>query len=154
MIDVVVTISPGLLALPDALEAAIEAGQRDAGDLLVERFRESMKAVGANATGATAEGIAVAESGFEKTTIVAPAPSRVIEEGRPAGKKVPQWSVFEPILQKWAKAKGLQIDNLYPIAVKIRRDGYPARFPFKRALEGSGGEVKAVFVRAVEKGLS
>jgi len=148
MIEVRITPSPDLVALPDRLIDALTGAQSDGGDLLVDRSRDALRTVGAFATGETARGVMVRDSDLERTEVFAPPPAQLIEEGRPAG-KVPQWSVFEPILQRWAAAKGLQVDNLFPIALKIRREGYPARFPFKRALDDSKPDVLDIFDRAI-----
>lgn len=147
--EVRITPSRDLMALPDRLIEALTEAQSDSGDLLVERSRDSLRTVGAFATGDTARGVMVRDSAISRTEIFAPSPSRLIEEGRPAG-KVPAWSVFEPILERWARAKGLQADNLYPIALKIRREGYPARFPFRQALEDSKADVLRIFDKAIK----
>lgn len=153
MSGVRVTLSPDLLALPERLESALTEAQEESGRLLVEKFQMSLRNVGAYASGDTARGVTVLDSAIERTTIFAPSPSRLIEEGRPAG-PTPRWSVFEPILERWAQAKGLDVENLYPIALKIREEGYPARFPFKQALDASGQEVFQVFVQNVRQKLS
>lgn len=140
-----VRLSPGLASLADDLETELGLSMHEAAGLLVREMQRKVTEVGAVAEGNLRDGIEI-ESVFPfGASIKAPNVARLIEYGRPPG-KVPPWSVFEPILERWARFKGLQIDNLYPIAKKIRERGFRARYPFQRALNTSEGDVKAVFV--------
>lgn len=77
--------------------------------------------------------------------------AQFVEEGRKPG-KIPSWSVFKPILQAWAKSKGLNIPEsaLYPIALKIKEQGFKGRFPFKKAAEIAAPGVVRIFERSLE----
>lgn len=145
MITVRVTLSEDLKTLADDLESALIQAQDEASRLYVQRARAELQTVGAVAEGKLRDGIHVQETSLKRSTVVAPKPAKLIEEGRPPG-AVPRWEVFEPILRRWAQFKGLVIDNLYPIARKIRERGFRARFPFERAKNGSESAIKAVFV--------
>lgn len=77
--------------------------------------------------------------------------AKFVEEGRKPG-HVPRWSVFKPILQAWAKAKGVNIpeDKLYAVAVKIRKEGFKGRFPFRKAMEFSESGAVRILERSLE----
>jgi hypothetical protein len=48
-------------------------------------------------------------------------------------RKTPAWEDFIPLLEVWARAVGFPLDKLGALAVKIRRDGFPGRYPFRKA---------------------
>lgn len=139
MIEVV--ISDDLLNLPDTLARAAREAQRAGADQVLNESRESLKSVGAFATGGLSNSGRVEPAGNNTLAVKFDSPADIIERGRRPG-PVPRWSVFEPMLRAWANAKGLSIDNLYPIALKIRREGFKGRYPFRQALEDRGQRIE------------
>ena len=132
-----VTISPDLLAFERRAMQKLAIGREGVALRVETEIKQQIRAVEAVASGSLLDSVRRLDSpsnvirvGSDKIQ------AKFVEEGRPPG-KVPQWSVFRPILQAWAKSKGINIpeDKLYAVAVKIRRDGFKGRFPFKKAAE-------------------
>lgn len=76
-----------------------------------------------------------------------------IEKGRKPG-PVPRWSIFKPILRRWANFKRLAFSDsvLYLIGQKIKREGYPGRYPIRTAAAKLRPRVALLF-RSVFRGL-
>lgn len=80
----------------------------------------SSMAQGQKASGKTYANITVNVPSPIRGELWVPAYIQVLRDGRRPG-KVPY--DFEEILKQWAEAKGLQFDNYYLLARKIRREG-------------------------------
>ena len=134
-----ITISPDLLAFQPRAMQKLAIGKQGVASYLETQIKQQIRTVDAVASGSLLNDVRrlpsesnVIRVGSDKIQ------AQFVEEGRPPG-KVPRWSEFKPILQAWAKAKGLSIPEnaLYPIALKIREKGFKGRFPFKKAAESA-----------------
>lgn len=149
-----VSISLSLLALPSRIkQRAVIA--RNGAELLIQRgVKESYRAVEAVASEATVKSVKVIKRTPSTSTIGATTPQAYwIERGRKPG-PVPRWSIFRPILRKWANFKGLSFSDsaLYLIGQKIRREGYKGRYPVRAAAAKLRPKVASLF-RSVFRGL-
>jgi hypothetical protein len=147
-----ITISPELLNLSRRAAQKLAVGQQAIALYGETQIKQQIRAVDAVASGSLLNNVRrlnapsnVVRIGSDKIQ------AQFVEEGRPPG-PVPRWSVFKPILQAWAKAKGLNIPEsaLYPIALKIKEQGFKGRFPFKKAAEISAPGAVRILERTFE----
>lgn len=145
-----VTISQDLLNLGARLENSARAGFRDAGERVLGNSRQKLVEVDAVATYELYDSGHVEDNG-EQLLIKFASPAKIIEHGRRPNRSVPPLPVFRPILERWASAKGLKIDNYFFLAQKIARDGFPGRFPFAKAVAETEPEVRRAFRDAFQE---
>lgn len=152
--EITITLSADLLNLPANLERALRQGQAEASFIVIRNSQRKIQEVGAVASKRLFFSVRELERKPGVISVGSTLPQAgIIENGRRPGQKIPPWRIFKPILEAWAHAKGLQIDNLYPVALKIKRDGIKARHPFKFAVEESiaSGEIDRGFQRELAK---
>src|SRR3990172_11974888 len=149
-----VTISPTLLNLPQRIRQRV-AIARNGSELLIQTgIKLECRAVNAVASEATLKSVKVINRTKDTSTIGATTPQAFwIEHGRKPG-PVPRWSIFRPILRLWANFKRLAFSDsvLYLIGQKIKREGYPGRFPVRTAAAKLRPKVGNLF-RSVFRGL-
>lgn len=152
MATVKITISPDLLNFEQRVLQKLAIGRGGVALYAETQIKQQVRAVDAVASGGLVNSVRrlasannVIRVGSDKIQ------ATFVEEGRKPG-KIPRWSVFKPILQAWAKAKGLNIPEgaLYPIALKIKEQGFKGRFPFRKAMELSTSGVVRILERSLE----
>lgn len=148
-----VTLSPGLLRLPQRIERALAIGREGAGQYLIVAIRQQYRADKAVATGATIAATRILDNRPDLVRVGTDTPqAQFIERGRRPG-AVPPWPVFRPLLRQWANAKGLALSDsaLYLIGRKIRTRGYAARHSVETVAERSAPEIARIFRRALDQ---
>ena len=149
-----VTISPSLLALPARINQRTTIARNGAENLIQTGIKQEYRAVNAVASEATVRSVKVLNRTSDTSTIGPTTPQAFwIERGRKPG-PVPRWSVFKPILRAWANFKRLAFSDsvLYLIGQKIKRTGYPGRYPVRNAAAKLRPKVGNLF-RSVFRGL-
>lgn len=152
MAQVKVTLSADLITLPGRIDRRIGAARRASANLLEINVKGQIIEVGAVASKDLLNSVDLLAFRDDFVSVGSAKPQAYfVEHGRKPG-PVPRWSVFKPILRAWADAKGLAIPDsaLYPIALKIRREGFKGRFPFEKAARISEPQIVRVFNRAFE----
>lgn len=150
-----VTISPTLLNLDKEIKRRLAIARNGAALLVQAEIKQGYRKASAVASEATVKSVKNIKTTSDTITI-GPTTKQAfwIEEGRKPG-AVPRFSVFKPILRKWAAFKGLSLSDtaLYFISRKIRREGYKARHVVARAATTVKPKVISLF-KSVFAGLS
>lgn len=147
-----ITISPDLLAFEQRAKQGLAIGRQGVALHLETQIKQQIRAVDAVASASLLNDVRRLQSDANVIRVGSDkVQAQFVEEGRKPG-PVPRWSAFKPILQAWAKAKGLSIPEnaLYPIALKIREKGFKGRFPFKNAAETATPGALRILSNALE----